>query len=74
VSEERREIERLREGEEDGYQENAQVTPGQLLKILHEVDGEERIQILGSLLDAAHDGSRCLAECHMEQLSTLRDR
>lgn len=67
-------IEHLREGEEDGYAENTLPTPGQFLRRLHGLPGEERIQVLGTVLALANAGRRCDMEMHDANLDELRQR
>lgn len=67
-------IEHLREGEEGGHTENTLPTPGQFLRRLHELPGEERLHVLGTVLALADAGRRCDMELHDANLGELRQR
>jgi hypothetical protein len=68
------EIERLRDGEEDGWTEGSIPSPGQFLKRLHEQDAERRIRNLEVLLEAGEAGRQCYLGQHDANLQELRQR
>jgi hypothetical protein len=67
----KKEIEQLRAGEEGGFTPEADSTPGQLLKRIHELGPEKRLKLLNSLLQAAREGSRCTMEHHDGELADM---
>lgn len=69
-----KEIDRLREGEEGGYQEGVIPTSGQLLRRIHDLNGEQRIQMLDAVMHMAEAGRQCGMSLHEVNLSELRQK
>ena len=68
------EVARLRGGEEDGYHESRIPTPGQLLKRIHDLDPQERIERLDALIATAEAAHHCHLNMHEANLQELRQR
>lgn len=70
----RSELDWLRHGEEDGYTEGQVPTPGQLLKVIHSLDPEERMKRLDALIGTAEMAHRCVMSLHDSNINELRQR
>lgn len=64
-----KEIERLRAGEDPSARPETQLTAGQLLKKIHDLDPDERLRLLRRILEAADSGFRCTMENHTGELA-----
>lgn len=64
----KKEIERLREGEEGGHTPEVKMTAGQLWMRLLDMRPPRRIEMLRSLLQDADEGAKCAREAHEDDL------
>ena len=62
------EIDRLRAGEEDGYDPLAVPTPGQWIHQFNQATAEKRLEVVGRMIDAAERVWACTMNGHEERI------
>jgi hypothetical protein len=62
------EIDRLRAGEEDGYDPLTVPTPGQWIHQFNQATAEKRLEVVGRLIDAAERVWACTMNLHEERI------